>query len=216
MFSLFYGFIQWLFSKTEVQILIIGLDYAGKTTLLEQMKGLYSSTAGIPLDKIPPTVGLNIGRMDVGGCRVIFWDLGGQVNLRSIWDHYYSEAQGLLFLVDAADPARFAEARAALGTITRHSALDGVPLLVLANKMDLAEAVPVAEVNAGLGVDAIVDEGTRACRLRGASALTLQGVKDAVGWLVGVVKARGAAARAGGGGAGAAEPAAKPLVRRVR
>ena len=124
MFGLFYGFIQWLFSKTEVQILIIGLDYAGKTTLLEQMKGLYSSTAGIPLDKIPPTVGLNIGRMDVGGCRVIFWDLGGQVNLRSIWDHYYTEAQGLLFLVDAADPSRFAEARAALDTIARHPALE--------------------------------------------------------------------------------------------
>ena len=57
MFSLAYGFLKWWFSKTEVQILILGLDHAGKTTLLEQMKGVFLKTKGIPLDKIPPTVG---------------------------------------------------------------------------------------------------------------------------------------------------------------
>ena len=67
------------FDKPEVNVLIIGLDYAGKTTLLEQMKGHFGKTPGIPVEKIPPTVGLNVGKMFVDGCRVIFWDLGGQV-----------------------------------------------------------------------------------------------------------------------------------------
>lgn len=115
MFSLLHGFITWFFSKTEIQILILGVDHAGKTTLLEQMKGVFQKTKGIPLDKIPPTVGLNIGRMDVGKCRVIFWDLGGQVTLRSIWDKYYAEAHGLLFVVDSSDKARFGEVRVRRG-----------------------------------------------------------------------------------------------------
>lgn len=63
------------------------------------MKGIFQHSSGIPLDKIPPTVGLNIGRMDINNCRVIFWDLGGQARLRSIWDNYYAEAHGLMFVI---------------------------------------------------------------------------------------------------------------------
>ena len=57
-------------------------------TLLEQMKGVFEKTQGMPLDKIPPTVGLNVGRMGIANCKVIFWDLGGQIGFRSIWDKY--------------------------------------------------------------------------------------------------------------------------------
>ena len=59
MFSLFKGWWSYMFSKTELHVLIIGLDYAGKTTLLEQLKTMFGKKPGIPLDKIPPTVGLN-------------------------------------------------------------------------------------------------------------------------------------------------------------
>lgn len=139
-----------MFSKTEVQILILGLDHAGKTTLLEQMKGIFQRTSGIPLDKIPPTVGLNIGRMDINNCRVIFWDLGGQARLRSIWDNYYAEAHGLMFVVDAADPGRFQEAKMALDSLLCHPELAGIPVLLCANKQDLHEAHTVKEIQAVL------------------------------------------------------------------
>jgi ADP-ribosylation factor family len=58
-FSLLAGFWQYIFSKSHVNILILGLDDAGKTTILEQMKGIYKKVPGIPPAKIPPTVGLN-------------------------------------------------------------------------------------------------------------------------------------------------------------
>ena len=142
MFSLIAGLLKWLFSKAEVHILILGVDHAGKTTLLEQMKGVFRKVEagkGIPLEKIPPTVGLNIGRMDVGSSRAIFWDLGGQSSLRSIWDKYYSEAHGLMYVVDSADAARFEEAKAALDALLCHPHLSGIPLLFFANKQDLSD-----------------------------------------------------------------------------
>mmetsp|Transcript_17826 Transcript_17826/g.21649 ORF Transcript_17826/g.21649 Transcript_17826/m.21649 type:complete len:245 (+) Transcript_17826:207-941(+) len=147
MFSLLAGFFKWLFSKTEVQILILGLDHAGKTTLLEQMKGFFQRIDGIPLDRIPPTVGLNIGRMDINNCRVIFWDLGGQARLRSIWDNYYAEAHGLLFVLDAADEQRFAEAKEAMNSLLCHPDLTGIPMLVCANKQDLHNAKTAEEID---------------------------------------------------------------------
>ena len=115
MFGLIHGFIQHISAKDEVQILILGLDGAGKTTLLEQMKGIYKKTPGIPPDRIPPTIGLNLGKMDVNNCRVIFWDLGGQVRMRSIWEKYFAEAHGMIYVIDAADEERMEEARLALG-----------------------------------------------------------------------------------------------------
>lgn len=53
--------------------------------------------------------------MDIEGCFVIMWDLGGQVRMRSIWDKYYSDAHGVVFVLDAADVGRFEEAKLAFG-----------------------------------------------------------------------------------------------------
>lgn len=78
MFSLISNLFQWLFSKSEVHILVLGLDAAGKTTFLEHAKSLLKArTSPNNLDRIAPTVGLNIARIDIGHTRVILWDLGG-------------------------------------------------------------------------------------------------------------------------------------------
>jgi ABC-type phosphate/phosphonate transport system ATPase subunit len=59
MFSLLQGFWQYLFAKPNLHVLIIGLDHAGKTTLLEKIKFVFGNQEGIPPAKIPPTVGMN-------------------------------------------------------------------------------------------------------------------------------------------------------------
>ena len=80
--------------------------------------------------------------MDVGTCRVIFWDLGGQVRMRSIWEKYYAEAHGMIFVIDSADVGRMDEANLAFDAVRDHEELRGIPVLLLANKQDL----PVRDV----------------------------------------------------------------------
>lgn len=99
-------------------ILILGLDNAGKSTLLEMIKSLYSTTLFQP-ENIQPTIGQNIGRITVGETvklALAFWDLGGQERLRTIWEEYYRESDALIFVVDATDRGRIEECKDALGT----------------------------------------------------------------------------------------------------
>lgn len=97
MFSLLSGFWQYFFTKPNVHILIIGLDNAGKTTILEKVKSKFSKSPGLPPDRIPPTVGMNLAKIYYKSNQVVMWDLGGQAKMRKIWEKYYGIS--LLFLV---------------------------------------------------------------------------------------------------------------------
>lgn len=72
MFSLVYGFIDYLFQKDELRVLVLGVDGAGKTSLLERLKSIYTGTPGLTPDKIRPTVGLNVGRIESASSKVKF------------------------------------------------------------------------------------------------------------------------------------------------
>jgi ADP-ribosylation factor related protein 1 len=117
--------------------LILGIDKAGKTTLLEKIKTIYTEFEGLPPDKILPTVGLNIGRAEAFNSKLVFWDLGGQTGLRTIWDKYYAEAHAVIFVVDTTEQDRFEDAKSAFNKAINSKDLKGAPVLVLANKMDL-------------------------------------------------------------------------------
>jgi ADP-ribosylation factor related protein 1 len=104
MFTLLYGFYKWLVQKDEFFVVILGLDNAGKTTFLEQLKTKFDrSYKALPPGKITTTVGLNIGKIDYAGVRINFWDLGGQEELQSLWDKYYAECHGIIYVIDASD-----------------------------------------------------------------------------------------------------------------
>jgi len=182
---LFYGLWKYIFSKTEFHVLILGIDKAGKTTLLEKLKAQYSKLEGLPPDRIVPTVGLNIGRVEVLNSKLVFWDLGGQLGLRSIWEKYYEEAHAVVFVVDAACPSRFEDSKSALEKVLRHEDLRGAPLLILANKQDLAEAVSADELARYLDLKKL-DE--RAYTFEGVSAYDGTGIKESVDWLVEVME----------------------------
>ncbi|KAG0480714.1 hypothetical protein HPP92_011572, partial [Vanilla planifolia] len=134
MFSLFYGLWKYVFSKTEFHLLILGVHKAGKTTLLEKLKAIYLNSEGLPPDRIVPTVGLNIGRIEASNAKLVFWDLGGQIGLRTIWEKYYEEAHAIIYVIDASCPSSFEDAKSALEKVLRHDDLRGAPLLILANK----------------------------------------------------------------------------------
>ncbi|KAL0299500.1 UNVERIFIED_CONTAM: ADP-ribosylation factor-related protein 1 [Sesamum calycinum] len=181
MFSLFYGLWKYMFSKMEFHVLILGIDKAGKTTLLEKLKAQYSNLEGLPPDRIVPTVGLNIGRVEVSNTKLVFWDLGGQLGLRSIWEKYYEEAHAVIYVVDAACPSRFEDSKSALDKVLRHEDLQGAPLLILANKQDLEQAVSIDELAQYLDLKTL-DE--RVYAFKAVSAFDGLGIKESVNWLV--------------------------------
>ena len=98
--------LQAFFRRQQLRLLVIGLDKAGKTTMMERLKTRLSAMPGLDSDKILPTVGLNVAHLDAFGVELLVWDLGGQAGLRSIWDKYFADSHGLIFVVDTAAPGR--------------------------------------------------------------------------------------------------------------
>jgi ADP-ribosylation factor related protein 1 len=185
MFSLISGCIEHLCRKDQFHLLILGVDKSGKTNVLEKLKQLLTDLPGMDPSQIMPTVGLNVGKMEAFNSQLVFWDLGGQQGLRSIWDKYYAETHGLVFVVDATDPERFDEAKVALDKALGTRELVGAPLLLIANKQDAEGAVDMQEVSEAFGLGKM---DSIPCIVQPASAYTGQGLMDGIKWLVEQVK----------------------------
>ncbi|KAK0755116.1 ADP-ribosylation factor family-domain-containing protein [Schizothecium vesticola] len=132
----------------EIRILMLGLDAAGKTTIL------YSLKLPHPVTTIP-TVGFNVESVTMKNVKFNIWDVGGQDKIRPLWRHYYSGTQGLIFVVDSADRARIDEARTELHRIINDREMRDCVLLVLANKQDLEGAMNASEVTEKLQLNKI-------------------------------------------------------------
>ncbi|OBU01226.1 ADP-ribosylation factor protein [Pseudogymnoascus verrucosus] len=197
-------------SKEEFSILLLGLDNAGKTTLLSQIKSHYHPSRPAPATKTVPTVGQNVATIDLPDMYLKVWDIGGQESLRRLWQSYYASCHAIIFLVDSTDigsgveggldggdiggsssaggeeDGRLAECRAVLEAVLAHEDTSGVPLLVLANKQDREDCVEVVRIKEGLVKRVFEGErgaGIRDSRVLPCSALTGAGVKEAVEWV---------------------------------
>ncbi|KAJ3078915.1 hypothetical protein HK102_004137, partial [Quaeritorhiza haematococci] len=140
------GLYKWYTQKEEFYVIILGLDNAGKTTLLERIKSQYLGIQGLPPEKIAPTVGLNIGKIDISRTRINFWDLGGQRELHSIWEKYYTECHAIVFVVDSTDQERIEEVKKTFENVITNDHVEGVPVLMLANKQDVNGALKVHDI----------------------------------------------------------------------
>ncbi|CAH8635645.1 unnamed protein product [Schistosoma guineensis] len=188
MYTLLRGLWQYISQRDEFSVLILGLDGAGKTTYLEQAKiNFVPNYKSIPIQKITTTVGLNIGYIEVDGIRLKFWDLGGQEELQSLWDKYYAESNGVIYVVDSADSDRFDESKDAFDKMIRNPVLEGVPLLVLANKQDMQSASHLSEINK-VFYDSLRLVGQRQCTFHGVSALNGEGINSSIKWIADKVK----------------------------
>merc|ERR1712130_526174 len=134
--------------KREMRILMVGLDAAGKTTILYKLKlGEIVTTI--------PTIGFNVETVQYKKIEFTVWDVGGQDKIRPLWRHYFQNTQGLIFVVDSNDRERVAEASEELRKMLREDELRDAKLLVFANKQDLPNAMSVAEVTDKLGLHAL-------------------------------------------------------------
>ncbi|KAM3858254.1 ADP-ribosylation factor-like 4ab [Diretmus argenteus] len=132
-------------SFQALHIVILGLDCAGKTTVLYRLRfNEFVNTV--------PTKGFNTEKIKVplgAGRRAAsfhFWDVGGQEKLRPLWRSYTRCADGIVFVVDSVDGERVEEAKTELHKITRLAENQGVPVLVVANKQDLRNSLSLAEM----------------------------------------------------------------------
>lgn len=137
MFSLVKGVYGEMTKRDEFFVAILGLNGAGKTTYLEQIKKLLDSNyKGRDLSKITTTVGLNHVKLQLKDCILNLWDLGGQKELRPLWNGYLEECHGLIFMMDSSDKARFDEVIESLEQIMSVDHVHANPLLILLNKCD--------------------------------------------------------------------------------
>ncbi|PIG86278.1 ADP-ribosylation factor 6 [Aspergillus arachidicola] len=120
-----------IFGTKEMRILMLGLDAAGKTTILYKLKLTNQEVTTIP------TVGFNVESVTYKNVKFNVWDVGGQDKIRPLWRHYYSGTQGLIFVVDSSDTARMEEARSELHKIINDREMKDALLLVFANKQDI-------------------------------------------------------------------------------
>lgn len=140
--SWLYGFFFALWHIEEKRILFLGLDAAGKTTILYKLKLEDEVTMTIP------TIGFNVEEIEMSPhLRFVVWDVGGQDKLRSLWRHYYENCNGLVFVVDSADSARFPIVYKELEALNNEPQLQNVPFLIICNKQDLPEALRSTEIS---------------------------------------------------------------------
>jgi len=162
-----------LFAKREMRIVMVGLDAAGKTTILYKLK------LGEVVTTIP-TIGFNVETVEYKNISFTVWDVGGQDKIRPLWRHYYQNTQGIIFVVDSNDRDRIDNAREELNRMLSEDELRESVLLVLANKQDLPNAMKVQEITDKLGLN---KQRGRQWYIQGSSAPTGDGLYDGLDWL---------------------------------
>uniref|UniRef100_A0A8C4R494 ADP-ribosylation factor n=1 Tax=Eptatretus burgeri TaxID=7764 RepID=A0A8C4R494_EPTBU len=162
-----------LFGKKQMRILMVGLDAAGKTTILYKLKlGEIVTTI--------PTIGFNVETVEYKNISFTVWDVGGQDKIRPLWRHYFQNTQGLIFVVDSNDRERVQEAYEELQKMLQEEELVGAALLVFANKQDLPNALPTSELTTALNLNSV---RARTWFIQAACATQGDGLYEGLDWL---------------------------------
>jgi len=162
-----------LLSKKDMRILMVGLDAAGKTTILYKLKlGEIVTTI--------PTIGFNVETVEYKNINFTVWDVGGQDKIRPLWRHYFQNTQGLIFVVDSNDKERITEAAEELNKMLNEDELRDAALLVFANKQDLPNAMNAAEITDKLGLHSLRQ---RHWYIQATCATSGDGLYEGLEWL---------------------------------
>lgn len=162
-----------LFGKKQMRILMVGLDAAGKTTILYKLKlGEIVTTI--------PTIGFNVETVEYKNICFTVWDVGGQDKIRPLWRHYFQNTQGLIFVVDSNDRERVGEAERELHNMLNEDELRDAVVLVFANKQDLPNAMSAAELTEKLRLNSLHN---RSWYIQATCATQGNGLYEGLDWL---------------------------------
>lgn len=169
-----------IFGKLEARIIMIGLDAAGKTSILFKLR------IGEVVTTIP-TIGFNVESVEYKSLKFTMWDIGGQDRLRPLWRRYYDNADAIIFVVDSADKDRVRVARDELHKMLAEDSLRNTKVLVYANKQDMPNALSVTDLTNGLELHKA--SRSQEWYVQGCSATNGgQGLYEGLDWLATALK----------------------------
>ncbi|XP_012393307.1 ADP-ribosylation factor 4-like [Orcinus orca] len=144
----FFSLFSHLFGRKQMCILMVGLDAAGRTTILYKLKlGEIVTTI--------PTTGFNVETVEYKNVCFTVWDVDGQDKIRHLWRHYFQNTQGLIFVVDGNDCERIQKGAEELHKMLQEDELRDAALLLFANKQDLPNATAIREMTDKLGLQSL-------------------------------------------------------------
>lgn len=163
----------------SLHITILGLDSAGKTTILYRLQfNEFVNTVptkGFNAEKVKVTLGRS------GTVTFHFWDVGGQEKLRPLWKSYTRCTDGIVFVVDSVDAERMDEAKTELHRLAHSVESQGVPMLIVANKQDLRNSMSLAEIEKMLALGEL--STSVPWHLQGSCAIIGDGLLEGLGRL---------------------------------
>jgi len=161
--------------KIEMRVVTLGLDGAGKTTILFKLK----QNEFVPTI---PTIGFNVETLEFKNVKITLWDVGGQHKLRPLWKHYYLNTQAVIFVLDASNRERLGEAQSELVKLLSEKELKDASLLILANKQDAeAGAASIEEITDRFQLYKMCCG--RSWHIQATSSVTGHGLQEGLEWL---------------------------------
>eukprot|EP00002_Diphylleia_rotans_P016198 TRINITY_DN314_c0_g1_i1.p1 TRINITY_DN314_c0_g1~~TRINITY_DN314_c0_g1_i1.p1 ORF type:complete len:213 (-),score=40.55 TRINITY_DN314_c0_g1_i1:286-924(-) len=136
-------------STQKKHVVMQGLDGAGKTTIIYRLwpENVKTDT---------PKIGFDVDIVEIKNIRIITWDVGGRCNLRPLWRHYYKMTDGLVFVIDSNHPDCLMDAKDCLQHTIREEGLSEVPVLIIAHKQDLPNALSPLEISKQLDLETLL------------------------------------------------------------
>ncbi|CAD8158127.1 unnamed protein product [Paramecium octaurelia] len=153
------------------QLIMLGFDFTGKTTILNKLN------LG-DIDFEIPFIGFNIEKVKTKQFQIISWDVGGADKIRIIWKPYFESGKGFIYVIDCSDRDRITEVTGELHKLMLEPSLNGLPLLIYANKQDLMK-MNSEEIASELQIQKI----SKNWYIQPCCAITGEGLEEGLNWI---------------------------------
>ena len=168
--------------RRDMNLLVVGLDNSGKTSIINFLK-----TSDSRVISVTPTVGFSVENFSAKALNFTAFDMSGQTRYRNLWETYYRETDAIIFVIDSSDKMRLVVCKEELDSMLNHPDIKqkNLPILILANKIDIRGACTPNEIRNQLELERIRN---KSWNVFGSNALNGEGVNEAFEWLAQEIK----------------------------